>query len=370
MTDRVSAVLMRGGGSKGLFIRVDDLPVDPQARDALILRMMGSPDATGHQLDGVGGGRPESSRVALISESLRPDCDICYRFGQVLPQGDHIDYSGCCLDLAAAAGLYALQAGLASAAHDKTTVAIWQENLQQRLLVHVPGVEAMPAGGEGTIRIAGVPRSGPAIDVDLLAGPTAPPCLATDQPSDLLHLDDGSRVRASLVVLGRPTIFVKASDFGLNGDEPPEGWHHTTLQLLDQVVRAGAAHMGLAGAPSSDRTAHPAIVVVGPAADVIDEEGNTHPPESMHLLGRCILAARLQPDFPADCAIALAVAAAIPGTVVEELIGQPMNRISLGHAGGVMPLEAHVRLDDGIWIADRTRITRTARRLMSGHVFP
>ncbi len=371
MQHAIPAVLMRGGTSKGLFLRSEDLPMDPRERDGLLLRLMGSPDPYHRQMDGLGGAISSSSKVALISPSLRSDCDVCYRFGQVSVDTPLIDFSGNCGNLAAAVGHYAIEEGLVAAQDGVTTVRVWQENLQERILVHVPVQGGNPLVC-GDTEVPGLPWKGAAVHVDFLGRAQPAPCLASEWSAEMLQLPDGTKVRVTLVTAGNATVFVRAADLGLTATERPEDFTVATLEFLEQIRCAGSVRMGLAssaGVAHRERPATPKVAIVGPPCAMEDTAGRSHDSDAMDICARIISMGRAHHAFTTTASVALAVAARIPGTIVHELARPDANPLHLGHAAGIMPLEAQVTREDGVWIARRVRITRTARRLMAGTVY-
>src|SRR6185437_1390224 len=251
---RIPAVYMRGGTSKGVFFLADDLPSDKEARDRILLRVIGSPDPYGKQIDGLGGATSSTSKVVILSKSSRPDCDVDYLFGQVAIDAPVIDWSGNCGNLSGAVGPFAVSAGLLTAPADGTaTVRIWQANIGKKIIAHVPmrGGEVLESG---TFQLDGVAFPGAEVKLEFIdpagaddrsgAGATFP----TGREIDLLEVPGLGTVEATLINAGNPTIFVHAGSLGFEGTELQ---HHVNerkdlLELAEAVRSRGAVAMGLA----------------------------------------------------------------------------------------------------------------------------
>ena len=365
MRNAIHAVVMRGGARTGVFLRADVLPAEPAGRDALLLRLIDSPNLYGLLGDAPDGGAPAAVSVALVSPSLRADCDVSCYFGRVNMRSRRIDYSGYCTDLAAAVGHYAVAEGLFPPVEDSGTVRVWQENRRERLLVHLPKAGEAPAwaGRDGS---TGGPRDGRGIDIDFLGRDPAAPCLSSEQSAELLILADGTRLRVSLVISGNPTVFVRADDLGLTATEQPNQFPVAILELLEEIRCAACVRMGLADSPQAAHRQHPdtpEVAMVGPPRGMQDGRGEFHPATAMDVCARIVTNGRPHHGFSTAGAVALAIAARVPGTVVSEAARPGTRPLTLGHAGGLMAVDAEVRLQEAVWVADRARITSTASRL-------
>lgn len=345
---------MRGGASHAVILRADALPVETMERDALLLHLG---ETTGASVADPPGDAAATGVLCfvLISPSLRRDCDIRCLCLRSVGGAAFIDED--CGELAAATGLYAVEEGLAAANDGAAVVRIWDEHARVRLLVHVP-----VSGGHPLIEGHG---GGTTISIDFPGGEQARPCLISEQPAEMLRLPDGSRVRASLMQAGSPTVLLRAEDFGLFADtaDPLEP---VALELLEQVRRAAAARMGFTEAAAGTRTggqSGPDLAIVSEPRELLTHHGITHAADQMHCCARLVRAGRAGPVFPAGVAVALAAAARIPGTVVHGLLRPGAETIVVGHAGGLTPLQADTACEDGVWIARRIRVTTTAARL-------
>jgi hypothetical protein len=374
---RFPAIWMRGGTSKGLFVDPADLPADPAQRDALLLRAIGSPDPYGTQMDGLGGATSSTSKVALVSRSTRPGFDLDYRFGAVAVNEAVIDWSGNCGNLSAAVGVFGLIRGLVAAPSDGiVTLHIWQANLGQTILAHLP-VRDGQAVEDGDFHLAGVAFSGAEIVLDFLdpGGETA--LLPTGQPTDRLEIPELGVIEASLINAGNPTIFVRAADLGLTGTESPADFNRDAALLARcEAIRAhGAVAMGLVERPE-DATAHrphtPKLAFVAPARAYRATDGSPIAASAVDLTARILSMGKLHHAFTATGAVALAVAAMLPGALARDALRAPLavgSEVRIGHAAGVMAVGATVATDHGQWRAEKIVLRRSARRLMEGWVW-
>ena len=371
----VPSVLMRGGTSKGVFFAADDVPGPGPARDQLLLAALGSPDAYGKQLDGLGGATSSTSKAVIIAPSARPDCDVDYLFAHIAIREGIVDYSGNCGNLSAAVGIYALERGLVKNSRAPVAVVrVWQANLQQRFLLHVPLDAEGRVSLDGDYTIAGVSGSGPRIAVEFLHPmlPGFTSVLPTGQVCDELALPDGTRVTASLIAAGNATVFVTPAALGLRGNELP-GAVTTQQALLNRVeaIRiAGALRMGLATDVSAAhaRPATPKLAMVSPPCDYRSTADAQVNAAAMDICIRIFSMGVLHHALTATGAVAAAVAARIPGTLVQQASGNlPSAAIRLGHCAGTMEVEARVSAS-GLPIAHSATLYRTARTLMRGEI--
>lgn len=376
---RIPAVYMRGGTSKGVFFHADDLPAEPARRDALLLRVVGSPDPYGQQIDGLGGGSSSTSKVVILSPSRRPDCDVDYLFGAVAIDRPVIDWSGNCGNLSAAVGPYALARGLLPmpAGEGLATVRIWQVNTGKRLLAHVP-----VAGGEvvegGDFELDGVTFPAAEIRLEFLDlgrddGPAAAVGLfPTGRPVDRLDVPGLGQVQVTLIDAGNPAVFVEAAALGLQGTER-QAEVNGDAQLLERCERLrchGAVAMGLAPdtAAAALRPATPKLAWVAPARDYRSAAGRLVAAGEIDLNVRILSMGRLHHAMTGTGAVAIAAAAAVPGTVLAGLLGAPRTALRFGHPSGTLAVGAEARLVAGHWSVQRVQLSRSARRLMEGHV--
>lgn len=372
----VSATYMRGGTSKGVFFCATDLPADKRARDALLLRVIGSPDPYGRHTDGMGGATSSTSKVVIVSRSLREDCDVEFLFGAVAIGEALIDWSGNCGNLTSAVGPFAIAQGWVATTEGTTVVRMWQQNVQKRILANVPTCSGIVVE-EGNFREDGVPFTSAEIVLEFLdpADPGKSGLLPTGNPSDTLDIPEHGPVRVTLMNAGNPTIFVRADALKLSGRELPDGINRDARVLgRIELIRAHAAvAMGLAKSTedaSRNRPATPKLAFVAPPSAYRTSAGAEVTKDSIDILARIVSMGKLHHAFTGTGSIALAVAAAIPGTVVSEvartLPGVPTR---IGHASGVLTVGALVDFGLKGWRVEKAVMSRSARRLMQGQVF-
>lgn len=356
----LNASLIRGGTSKGLFIHEASLPVPGKTRDDLLLSIMGSPDPSGMQLNGVGGGISSTSKVAIISQSNRPGIDVEYEFGQVSLTKSFIDWSGSCGNLMAAVGLFALNENLVCC-HDDTDTVIrcWQKNMGYEFHVAIPAADQTEF-----IHIPGVPGEGQPIEVTFIDPSCGVSLLPGNKPVYDLMLTDGQAIQATLILGANPTIFVRASDMGLTGKENP------TAELYDQIkgdimclIEQGAQIMSI--------PVNPAIRVAWLAQPhpYQTTDGNTIQSSHFDISSRISTEGRVHHAHTGTGAINLACAAKIPGTIPYQIVRQCDKAIRIGHPGGVMEVNALVNCEQSAWVAVSATFIRTAKLIMVGQVF-
>lgn len=375
----IPAVWMRGGTSKGLFFNRKDLPEDDALRDKLLLDVIGSPDPYGKQMDGLGGATSSTSKIVIISESERSDCDVNYCFGHVSITSPVIDYTGNCGNLSSAVGVYAIEQGLVkNITSPVTRVRVWQENLGQVLVVHVSVDEQGNVITSGNTHIAGVTGSGAPVIIDFMTpGGGKNGCvLPTGKTGETLEVADYGDFEVSLVYAGNATVFLHAASLGLSGTELPIEIDQDQA-LLDKVedIRCQAAvQMGLAESidEASARPSTPKLAFVSKAQTYLNTQQAEVAESDIDLCARIFSMGKLHHAFTGTGAIATAVAANIPGTIVADCLQTPMKEnqvLRIGHSAGTLETSATVSQINGQWIAEKASLTRTARTLMKGEVF-
>lgn len=372
---RIPAVYMRGGSSKGVFFHARDLPPAGPARDALLLRVIGSPDPYGKQIDGMGGATSSTSKVVVITPSCRPDCDVDYLFGAPAIESPVIDWSGNCGNLSAAVGPFAISEGLVEAPRDGLAmVRIWQANLGKRILAHVPMVNG-EVQEEGDFRFDGVAFPAAEVVLDFLdpAG-TDGSVLPSGQLVDELDVPGLGRLPVTLLNAGNPTIFAYAESFGLSGTETQAqvNGDAALLERLEAVRATGAVAMGLArtaAQATAERPHTPKLCLIAPPQTYQVAGGKQVPAEAIDVIARMISIGKLHHAIPGTGAVAVAVAAALPGTLVNRLTGDLDGRqVRMGHTAGAVAVGAQAREIDGSWQVEKASMSRSARRLMEGWV--
>ena len=374
----IAATLMRGGTSKGLFFLRGDLPAEPAARDALLLRAIGSPDPYGRHIDGLGGATSSTSKVVLVQRSAQSGCDVDYLFGQVAIEQPLIDWSGSCGNLAAAVGPFALHAGLVGGAptDGRATVRIWQANLGQRIVAHVP-MQGGRVQEMGDFALDGVPFAAAEIRLDFLdpAGGGGLPLLPTGHVRDTLDVPGLGPVEATLINAGNPTVIVPAAALALAGTELPRALNADAALLARcEAVRAQAAvAMGLAASAEQatrERPATPKLALVAPPAGYVASDGRAVAAAALDVLVRMVSMAQFHHALPGTGAIALAAAAALPGTLLAPWRPAQGGGLRMGHPSGCIETEAEAGQDaGGAWQIRRVSVSRSARRLMTGQVW-
>ena len=374
---RIPAALLRGGAAKGLFVAGRALPADPRRRDALLLRALGCPDPSGAMLDGLGGAGPSAGRVMLVWPSPLDGVDVDCQVGSVAAGGAAIEWGGDCGGLTAAVGPFAIGEAMLPVVEGETRVRLRRLDTGARVDVLVPvrGGEALE---DGAFAEEGVPFAAAELRLEHL-GPGrvegGGPLLPTGAVQDRIRVAGLGTLAATLLDAGDPTVFVRADALGLSGREPPEAIERDRrlLERLEAVRAAGAVAMGVAETPaqaSARRPDRPALVCVAKPAGYRALSGVEVAADQVDLLARAFSAGRIVRGCPERGAIALAVAAAVPGTVVHEvartLPGVPTR---IGHVSGTLAVGADVSCGaDGRWQADKAVLSRSARRLMSGWI--
>jgi probable AcnD-accessory protein PrpF len=376
---RIPAVYMRGGTSKGVFFRKEDLPSDPAERERVLLRVIGSPDRYGKHTDGMGGATSSTSKIVILSKSERPDCDVDYLFGQVAIDAPVIDWSGNCGNLTTAVGPFAIDAGFVAAPADGTAVVrIWQANIRKRIVSHVPMKDgAVQELGDFELDGVAFPAAevkleflDPAADEEGEGGAMFP----TGHRLDTLEVPGVGAIEATLINAGNPTVFVDAARLGLTGTELQKDINgNPKILALAEAVRAhGAVAMGLVKTPqeaTATRQHTPKLAFVAKPAGYTASDGKAVMPGSIDLLARIFSMGVLHHAMTGTGAVAIAAAAAIPGTVVSRLAPAGADgRVRFGHPSGLLSVGAEAREETGQWAVKKVMMSRSARRLMEGWV--
>lgn len=372
---------MRGGTSKGLFFHAHDLPDDPAQRDRLLLRLTGSPDPYGVQIDGMGGGSSSTSKVVVLSKSQRPGHDVDYRFGAVAIDAPVIDWSGNCGNLSAAVGPFAIAQGLVNAPADgEAVVRIWQVNIGKTIVAHVPMREGRVCESGG-FALDGVAFPGAEVRLEFEdpaggedGGGTPGALFPTGRVIDTLEVAGFGAVEATLIDAGNPAVLVDAAVLGLQGTELRDAVNgNAALLARAECLRAAAAvAMGLAPtaeAATRERPATPKLAFFARPADYRAADGRMVEAGSIDVLARIFSMGRLHHAMTGTGAVGIAAAAAVPGTVVHRLLRRDgAEGVVFGHPSGVTRVAADaVRVQDQ-WTIRRVALSRSARVLMEGVV--
>lgn len=385
---RIPATYMRGGTSKGVFFRLEDLPeacrIPGQARDRLFQRVIGSPDPYGKQIDGMGGATSSTSKGVILSKSSRTGHDVDYLYGQVAIDSDFIDWSGNCGNLSTAAGAFAIHAGYVDAGDDGVqTVRIWQANIGKTIIAHVP-VENGQVIETGDFELDGVTFPAAEIVLEFIDPadegedgeggamfPTGALVDTLDVPESLVA---GGKLKATLINAGIPTIFVNAGDLGYTGAELQDAINGDAAALARfEALRAiGALRMGLIGslAEIAKRQHTPKIAFVAPPAGYVASSGKAIDAGEIDLLVRALSMGKLHHAMMGTAAVAIAAAVAVPGTLPNLAAGGGQRgSVRFGHPSGTLRVGAEAKSVDGAWTVTKAVMSRSARRLMGGEVY-
>ncbi len=378
MAIAIRSVIMRGGTSRAVFLKIADLPADPRVRDRVILKMFGSPDK--RQIDGLAGADPLTSKLAIIgpppATADAAGCHLQYTFGQVEIDRPEIDFKSLCGNISSAVGAFGVYENMVPVAEPITTVRVWNTNLNRELRVETPVEHGRPVES-GDYVVPGVPGSGARILVDFAAtaGAATGALLPTGSPIDVLDLPGGRRIEASLVDIGNAHVFVRARDVGLTGIETPEqiDRDHALLDLMERIRAAGAVRMGLLEDPARSREETPATPIVGVVAPPADYRefltGRMVEARDIDVVGRLLFMQRAHKTYAGTSTVCTGVASRLHGTVVHEA-ARAEHRDAvvcrIGHPGGVIETECRTSPDGRV---GRATLGRTARRIMEGYAF-
>ena len=381
---KIPATYMRGGTSKGVFFRLQDLPPSCQvpgaARDALFMRVIGSPDPYAAQIDGMGGATSSTSKCVILSKSNQPDHDVDYLYGQVSIDKAFVDWSGNCGNLSTAAGAFALHAGLLDPGripdNGVCVVRIWQANIQKTIIAHVP-VSNGQVQETGDFELDGVTFPAAEIVLEFLDpsddGEEGGSMFPTGNLIDDLEVPGVGTFKATMISAGIPTVFVNAEDIGYSGTELREQINGDPEQLarFEKIRVAGALRMGLikTAEEATTRQHTPKIAFVAKAKDYVSSSGKTVQAGEVDLLVRALSMGKLHHAMMGTCAVAIGTAAAIPGTLVNQAAGgSAREAVRFGHPSGTLRVGAEAALVNGQWTVTKAIMSRSARILMEGWV--
>lgn len=381
---KIPATYLRGGTSKGVFFRLQDLPERCRqpgpARDALLLRVVGSPDPYGKQTDGMGGATSSTSKAVIVSRSTRPGHDVDYLFGQVAIDSAFVDWSGNCGNLSAAVGPFAIAHGLVNAERiprdGLATVRIWQANIGKTIVAQVPVTDG-EVQETGDFELDGVAFPAAQVQLDFMdpadEGEDGGAMFPTGRPVDTLEVPGVGRFQATLINAGIPTIFLNAGDLGYTGTELQAAINGDKAALARfEAIRAwGAVRMGLIQdvAEAAGRQHTPKVAFVAPPRGYTASSGRQVAAADIDLLVRALSMGQLHHAMMGTAAVAIATAAAVPGTLVNLAAGGGERQaVRFGHPSGTLRVGAQVSLADGRWTVTQASMGRSARVLMEGFV--
>ena len=381
---KIPATYMRGGTSKGVFFRLQDLPeacqVPGAARDKLFMRVIGSPDPYSAHIDGMGGATSSTSKCVILSKSTQPDHDVDYLYGQVSIDKAFVDWSGNCGNLSTGAGAFALHAGLVDPAripqNGTCVVRIWQANIQKTIIAHVPVTNGQ-VQETGDFELDGVTFPAAEIVLEFLDpsddGEEGGSMFPTGNLVDDLEVPGIGTLKATMITAGIPTVFVNASEIGYTGTELREqiNGDPAALARFEAIRVAGALRMGLIKTPEEAATRQhtPKIAFVAAPVDYTASSGKTIQASEIDLLVRALSMGKLHHAMMGTAAVAIGTAAAIPGTLVNLAAGGgERTAVRFGHPSGTLRVGAEAVQVEGNWTVTKAIMSRSARVLMEGWV--
>ncbi len=378
---KVPATYMRGGTSKGVFFNLEDLPSEAQvageARDKLLLRVIGSPDPYGKQIDGMGGATSSTSKTVIVSRSSRDDHDVDYLFGQVSIDKPFVDWSGNCGNLSAAVGPFAIHAGLIPqdriAENGIVTVRVWQVNISKTILIHVPIVNGF-VQETGDFELDGVTFPAAEIQVDFVDPADGEGSMfPTGNLVDDLVVPDVGTFNATFINAGIPTIFIDAESIGYQGTELQDDINNddAALAMFESIRAHGALKMGLISELEEAQTRQhtPKIAFVSKPKSYLSSSGKAVNDSDIDVLVRALSMGKLHHAMMGTAAVAIASAACVPGTLVNLAAGGgEKESVTFGHPSGTLKVGAQAKQTEQGWVVQKAIMSRSARILMEGFV--
>ena len=381
---KIPATYMRGGTSKGVFFKLDDLPQAAQqagkVRDQLLLRVIGSPDPYGKQIDGMGGATSSTSKTVILAKSTQPDHDVDYLFGQVSIDQPFVDWSGNCGNLTAAVGSFAISNGLVNAEripeNGMCTVRIWQANIEKTIIAHVPVTNGQ-VQETGDFELDGVTFPAAEVAIEFLDpaddGEEGGSMFPTGNVVDTLEVPEIGTFQATFINAGIPTIFLNAEDIGYEGTELQDAINGDAQALarFETIRTYGAKQMGLIQdiSEAEKRQHTPKIAFVSKPKAYTSSSGKDIQTTDVDLLVRALSMGKLHHAMMGTAAVAIGTAAAIPGTLVNLAAGGGVREaVRFGHPSGTLRVGAQAVQENGQWVVKKAVMSRSARVLMEGWV--
>lgn len=381
---KIPATYMRGGTSKGVFFKLDDLPevaqVAGEARDRILLRVIGSPDPYGKQTDGMGGATSSTSKTVILSKSHQAEHDVDYLFGQVAIDKAFVDWSGNCGNLTAAVGSFAISQGLVDASripeNGICTVRIWQVNIQKTIIAHVPITNGQ-VQETGDFELDGVTFPAAEVQIEFLDpaddGEDGGAMFPTGNVVDTLDVPEVGTFQATLINAGIPTIFIQADALGYNGTELQDDINNDTaaLERFEKIRAYGALKMGLIQdvSEAASRQHTPKVAFVAAAQAYTASSGKAIAVDDIDVLVRALSMGKLHHAMMGTAAVAIGAAAAVPNTLVNLAAGGGQKAaVRFGHPSGTLRVGAEAKLENGQWQVKKALMSRSARVLMEGWV--
>lgn len=378
---KIPATYMRGGTSKGVFFRLQDLPEPCQtpgeARDKLLLRVIGSPDPYQKQIDGMGGATSSTSKTVILAEPTQPDHDVDYLFGQVSIDKPFVDWSGNCGNLTAAVGAFAINSGFVAKdripENGTCTVRIWQANIKKTIVAHIP-ITNGEVQETGDFELDGVTFPAAEVQVEFMDPADGEGSMfPTGNLVDDLEVPGVGTLKATMINAGIPTIFVNAEDIGYKGTELQDDINSDPKALARfETIRAhGAVKMGLIQniEEAANRQHTPKVAFVAKPSDYVSSSGKNIGAGDVDVLVRALSMGKLHHAMMGTAAVAIATASAVPGTLVNLAAGGgDRTHVTFGHPSGTLRVGAEAKEVDGQWTATKAIMSRSARVLMEGWV--
>ena len=378
---KVPATYMRGGTSKGVFFRLQDLPepcqVPGEARDKLLLRVIGSPDPYQKQIDGLGNATSSTSKSVILAEPTQPDHDVDYLFGQVSIDKPFVDWSGNCGNLTAAVGAFAIHGGFVAKEripqNGICTVRIWQANIKKTIVAHVPITDG-EVQETGDFELDGVTFPAAEIEVEFMDPADGDGAMfPTGNVVDDLEVPGVGTLKASMINAGIPTIFLNAEDIGYKGTELQDDINSDpkALEMFETIRAHGAVKMGLIQdiSEAANRQHTPKVAFVAKPVEYVTSSGKTITPDDVDVLVRALSMGKLHHAMMGTAAVAIATASAVSGTLVNLAAGGGERKhVTFGHPSGTLRVGAEASQVDGEWTATKAIMSRSARIIMEGNV--
>ena len=381
---KIPATYMRGGTSKGVFFNLTDLPkscqVAGQARDNLLLRVIGSPDPYGKQTDGMGGATSSTSKTVVLAKSEQENHDVDYLFGQVAIDKAFVDWSGNCGNLTAAVGSFAISSGLVDAEripeNGLCQVRIWQKNISKTIIAHVPITHGQ-VQETGDFELDGVTFSAAEVQVDFIApvDPSEAMFPTGNLVDDLAVPTDiaaNGFLKVTMISAGIPTIFLNAQELGYTGSELQEAINgdEAALKRFETIRAYGAVKMGLINdiSEAENRQHTPKVAFVSPAQAYVSSSGKAIAVTDIDINVRALSMGKLHHAMMGTAAVAIGTAAAIDGTLVALAAGGAKQTVTFGHPSGTLKVGAQTECVAENWQVNKVSMSRSARVLMEGWV--
>ena len=378
---KVPATYMRGGTSKGVFFNLTDLPkpaqVAGEARDNLLLRVIGSPDPYAKQTDGMGGATSSTSKTVILSKSEQADHDVDYLFGQVAIDKPFVDWSGNCGNLTSAVGAFAISNGLVDKSkvpdNGVAIVRVWQANIKKSILVHVPMTNG-EVQETGDFELDGVTFAAAEVKLEFMDPADGDGALfPTGNVVDDLEVPGVGTLKATMINAGIPTVFINAADIGYTGTELQDDINNdvAALEKLETIRAYGAVKMGLITniSEAQARQHTPKVAFVAAPLDYKASSGKMIEAANINLLVRAMSMGKLHHAMMGTAAVAIGTAAAIEGTLVNIAAGGgALSEVNFGHPSGTLKVGAEAKNNAGNWLVTKASMSRSARVLMEGVV--